>query len=233
MGLGLDNISYPIAFGAGFLSFFTPCLLPMIPAYIMYITGVNIEDELSKRRLFALIRTLGFVLGFTIIFVIMGSSATFLGRIFIRNRVIFARISGTVIILFGLHLLGIINLSFLNMGGRTKAPKKITNWFSSVLMGMAFAAGWTPCFGPVLGAILMHAGGASTVSSGMFLLLIYSIGMGIPFILTALFINVFVKWMDKADKLMKYLPIIGGAIMVIFGLLVFFNKVIDISRLLL
>lgn len=233
MGLGLNNISYPLAFGAGFLSFFTPCLLPMIPAYIMFITGVNIEDELSKRRLLALSRTLGFVIGFTIIFVIMGSSASFLGRILIRNRVVFARISGAVIILFGLHLMGIINLGFLNMSGRAKAPKKITNWFSSLLMGMAFAAGWTPCFGPVLGAILMHASMASTVSKGILLLLIYSVGMAIPFILTALFIDVFVKWMERADKVMKYSPIIGGAIIVIFGLLVFFDKVIDISRLLL
>lgn len=233
MGLGLTNVSFPIAFGAGFLSFFTPCLLPMIPAYIMYITGVHVEDELNKRRLLALIRTLGFVIGFTIIFMIMGSSATFIGRIFIRNRIIFSRISGIVIIIFGLHLMGILRLRFLNLGARTKAPKKMTNWFSSVLMGMVFAAGWTPCFGPVLGAILMYASGASTVSNGMALLLVYSLGMAIPFLLTALFINVFVRFMNKADKLMKYLPIVGGGIMVIFGLLVFFDKVIDISRLLL
>lgn len=233
MGLGLTDVSLPIAFGAGFLSFFTPCLLPMIPAYIMYITGVNIEDELSKRRLFAVIRTLGFVIGFTIIFIIMGSSATFLGKIFIRNRLTFSRISGIVIIIFGLNLMGILKVKFLDMEKRRKAPKKITNWFSSVLMGMAFAAGWTPCFGPVLGAILMYASGASTVSNGMNLLLVYSVGMAIPFLLTAFFINVFIKLMDRAGKVMKYLPIIGGAIMVIFGLLVFFDKVIDISRLFL
>lgn len=232
MELGL-NISYPIAFGAGFLSFFSPCLLPMIPAYIMYITGVNIEDELNKRRLFAVIRTLGFVLGFTIIFMIMGSSATFIGRLFIRNSIVFSRISGIIIIIFGLHLMGILNFKFINFEKRSKAPKKIRNWFSSVLMGMAFAAGWTPCFGPVLGAILMYASGASTVSTGMFLLLIYSIGMAIPFLLTAVFINVFIKFLERADKVMKYLPIIGGGIMVVFGLLVFFDKVIDISRFLL
>lgn len=233
MAFGQMDVSYPIAFGAGFLSFFTPCLLPMIPAYIMYITGVNVEDELSKRRLLALIRTLGFVIGFTIIFMIMGSSATFLGQIFVRNSVLFSRISGIVIIIFGLHLMGVLNLKIFNLGARTKAPKKMTNWFSSVLMGMVFAAGWTPCFGPVLGAILMYASGASTVSNGMSLLFIYSLGMAIPFLLTALFINVFIKFMNKADKLMYYLPKIGGAIMVVFGLLVFFNKVIEISKLLL
>lgn len=233
MAFGTMDVSYPIAFGAGFLSFFTPCLLPMIPAYIMYITGVNMEDELSRKRLFAVIRTLGFVIGFTIIFMIMGSSASFLGRIFIRNRLIFSRISGILLILFGLHLMGILRLKIFNQGARTKAPKKIRNWFSSVLMGMAFAAGWTPCFGPVLGAILMYAGGSSTISNGTALLFIYSVGMAVPFLLTALFINVFIKFMEKADKLMYYLPKIGGAMMVIFGVLVFFDKVIVISNLLL
>src|SRR5699024_5860664 len=146
---------------------------------------------------------------------------------------IFSRISGIIIIIFGLNLMGILKLRFLNTEKRQKAPKKMRNWFSSVLMGMAFAAGWTPCFGPVLGAILMYASGASTVSTGMLMLLVYSIGMAIPFILTALFINVFIKFMNKADKLMKYLPIIGGGIMVIFGVLVFFDKVIEISNLFL
>ncbi len=227
------NISIPVAFGAGFLSFFSPCILPLIPVYIMYITGVSMEEELEKRRLFALTRTMGFVIGFTIIFVIMGTSASFLGRTFIRNKVLFSKISGAIIIIFGLSMMGIIKLRFLNMERRMKAPKKITNWFSSILMGMAFAAGWTPCFGPVLGAILMYAGGADTVSKGVYLLLIYSIGMAIPFILTALFINVFTKFIDKAEKFFKYVPIISGMIMVIFGILVFFNKMMDISKFLL
>lgn len=227
------DVSFPIAFGAGFLSFFSPCLLPMIPAYIMYITGVNMEDELEKRRLFAMIRTLGFVIGFTIIFMIMGSSATFLGKIFIRNKNIFSKVSGILIIIFGLNMMGILKFSFLNMEKRMSAPKKISNWFSSVLMGMAFAAGWTPCFGPVLASILMYAGGATTISKGVFLLFIYSVGMAIPFMLTALFINVFIRFMDKAENFMRYMPMISGVIMIIFGVLVYFNKMINISRLLL
>lgn len=231
--MGLADVSLPVAFGAGFLSFFSPCLLPLIPAYIMYITGINMEDELSKRRLHAIVRTLGFVIGFTIIFMIMGSSATFLGKIFIRNKNLFSKISGIIIIIFGLNMMGVLNLRFLDMEKRAKAPKKVTNWLSSVLMGMAFAAGWTPCFGPVLGSILIYASGASTVSKGMVLLFIYSLGMAIPFMLTALFINVFTKIMDRAERFMKYLPIISGIIMVVFGVLVFFNKVINISRLFL
>jgi cytochrome c-type biogenesis protein len=231
--VNLGDVSFPIAFGAGFLSFFSPCILPLVPAYIMYITGTSTEEDINKKRALALYRTLGFVIGFTIIFIIMGSSATLLGKLFIRNKVIFARISGLLIIIFGLNMMGIIKIKFLNINTRVKAPRKITNWFSSVLMGMAFAAGWTPCFGPVLASILVMAGGSESVFKGIYLLLMYSVGMAIPFILTALFINFFDKFLNKSDKFMKYIPKIGGAILVIFGALVFFNKVISISRLLL
>ena len=231
--MALESVSIRLALGAGFLSFFSPCLLPMIPAYIMYITGVSMEDELKKKRLFALTRTIGFIIGFTIIFVIMGTSASFLGKIFIRNKEIFSKISGILIILFGLKMLGVINLNILNVEKRIKSPKKVTSWVSSIVMGMAFAAGWTPCFGPVLASILVYAGGAATISKGVFLLLVYSIGMAIPFILTALFINVFSNFMTKGEKILKYIPKISGIIMIIFGILVFFNKMLDISRLLL
>ncbi|NLV88451.1 MAG: cytochrome c biogenesis protein CcdA [Tissierellia bacterium] len=231
--MGLGTVSLPLAFGAGFLSFFSPCLLPLIPAYIMYMTGVNMEDELDKRRLSAIIRTGGFVIGFTIIFMIMGSSASLLGKIFIRNREIFSKISGILIIIFGLNMMGIIKLKFLSLEKKFSSPKKITNWFSSILMGMAFAAGWTPCFGPVLASILIYAGSASTISKGVYLLLIYSLGMAVPFMLTAIFINVFIKFLNKAERLIKYMPVISGIILVVFGTLIFFDKVINISRLLL
>lgn len=228
-----SNVSLFMALGAGFLSFFSPCILPLIPVYIMYMTGVSMEDELENRRILALGRTFGFVTGFTIIFMIMGTSASFLGKIFLRNKEVFAKVSGFLIIVFGLNMMGILKFSFLNMGGNLKVPKKMTNWFSSVLMGMAFAAGWTPCFGPVLGSILIYAGGSETLSKGIYLLLVYSIGMAIPFMLTALFINTFNRMMIKAEKFINYVPKIGGLIMVIFGILVFFNKVINISRLLI
>lgn len=229
----LRDVSVPIALWSGLISFFSPCLLPMIPAYIMYITGVNMEEELENRRLLAIVRTLAFILGFTIIFMIMGTSASFLGKIFAKNKNIFTKVSGLLIMFFGLNMMGIFKLNILNMEKRMSAPKRITNSFGSFLMGVAFAAGWTPCFGPVLASILLYAGGAATVSKGVVLLFIYSIGMAIPFLLTAVFINVFIKFMERADRFMKYMPMISGIIMVIFGILVFFNKVINISRILL
>ena len=228
-----NDVSLPIAFGAGFLSFFSPCLLPMIPAYIMYITGVDVEDDLSKVRVRALVRTMGFIIGFTIIFMIMGSSATLLGRVFVQNKDIFFKVSGVLIILFGLNMMGVLKFNFLSSEKRVKSPKKVTSWFSSVLMGMAFAAGWTPCFGPVLASILVFAGTSATISKGVLLLFIYSVGMAVPFILTALFINVFISWMAKAEKFMKYMPTISGVILVVFGLLIFFNKMTMISSLLI
>lgn len=229
----MQDVSIPISFWAGLISFFSPCLLPMIPIFIMYITGVSMEDELQERRLRSLVRTLLFILGFTIIFMIMGTSASFLGKIFARNKNIFAKISGLLIMLFGLNTMGIFKINLLNTEKRLSGPRNITNSFGSLIMGMAFAAGWTPCFGPVLASILLYAGGAATVSKGVFLLFIYSMGMAIPFLLTAVFINAFIRFIEKADRFMKYMPIISGIFMVIFGILVFFNKVINISRILL
>lgn len=231
--LELFDVSWGAAFGFGFLSFFSPCILPLIPVYIMYLTGISVESELEEKRIFALKRTLGFVLGFTIIFMIMGTSASFIGKLFVKNKLIFSRISGVLIIVFGLNMLGILNLKFLNMEKRMKSPRKITNWFSSVVMGMAFAAGWTPCFGPVLAAILVYAGNSDTVLKGSLLLLVYSIGMAIPFLLTSLFIGTFSKFLERGEKWMKYIPKIGGLIMIIFGLLIFFNKMSFISNLLI
>ncbi len=229
--MGVENVSLSIAFGAGLLSFFSPCILPLIPAYIMYITGVSVRDELSNNKILVLTRTLGFVIGFTMIFIIMGTSASFLGKIFVRNKQIFSKISGILIILFGLKMMGILNLQFLDMQKKLKINMKTTNWFGSILMGMAFAVGWTPCFGPVLASILIYSGNSGTVSTGIYLLFIYSIGMAIPFVLTALFIDMFSKFFNKTKKIMIYIPKICGFIMIVFGVLMFLNKLVDISRL--
>lgn len=229
---GMD-VSLPIAFGAGFLSFFSPCILPLIPVYIMYMTGVSLEDDIEDKRALALRQTFGFIIGFTIIFMIMGTSASFIGRLFVKNKALFSKTSGLLIIIFGLSMMGIFKLKLFNIGGNLKAPKAGTSWIGSILMGMAFAAGWSPCFGPVLASILIYAGGSATVGKGVYLLFIYSLGMAVPFILTALFINTFSKLMIKGEKIIQYIPKVGGLIMVVFGILVFFDKVIVISQWLL
>lgn len=225
-----NDVSLPLAFGAGVMSFLTPCILPMVPVYIMYMTGVTVEEELEESRSIAITRTLGFVIGFTIIFIIMGTSASFLGKFFARNKDIFSKVSGVIISLFGLSMMDIIDIDFSKLGIKNLMPKG-DSWFSSILMGMAFAAGWTPCFGPILGSILIYAGKSATLSKGIGLLLVYSLGMAIPFMLTALFINQFNRFISKNAKVFEILPKIAGLIMFIFGILVFFDKVIVISRL--
>ena len=227
-----QDVSILIAFGAGVFSFFSPCVLPMIPAYIMYLTGSRVEDDLKDMRRLAVIRTLGFILGFTIVFLIMGASASIIGRVFARNRIVFSRISGLIIMFFGLNMLGLFSLEKLRIRRRVRKQKPVKSWFQGVLMGLAFAGGWTPCFGPILASILVYAGGMD-MAKGIFLLLVYSLGMGIPFLLTAGFIEVFLRWLDKNQRILNYLPKIGGLVVFIFGLLIFTNKIVEITRLLI
>lgn len=224
------DVTFTMAFGAGILSFFSPCILPLIPAYIMYITGTSMEEELSQKRWLAVSRTLGFVLGFTIIFMIMGLSVSYIGRIFIQNKSIFTKISGVLIMFFGLNLMGIIDIGFMNREKKAKAPKKITSVLGSMVMGMAFAAGWTPCYGPILASILVRAGFSNDIMQSAYLLLVYSLGMAIPFILTALFISHFSKYLNKVQKWSVYIYKIAGLILVIFGILVFLDKMVLIGN---
>lgn len=222
----MEDVSIFIAFFAGVISFISPCVLPLVPAYVGYITGSTV----NKGRWFVLSRSLGFVLGFSIVFIIMGASASYVGQLFAKYRLLFTKISGILIIIFGLHISGLLKINLLYRQFRISEPKKASNWFGSILMGIAFAAGWTPCVGTVLGSILLYAGASQTLSSGIILLIFYSLGLGIPFILTAIFIN---KFVDFSPKVNKYLPIISkvsGVIMIIFGILLFFNKVQELSR---
>ncbi|WP_018248480.1 cytochrome c biogenesis CcdA family protein [Orenia marismortui] len=222
----MEDISIIIAFFAGIISFFSPCVLPLVPAYIGYITG----STTIRRRFFTLIRSIGFVLGFSLIFILMGASASYLGQLFARYKFIFTKASGILIIIFGLHITGLWKINLFYKQFRFSEPKQAGTWLSSILMGIAFAAGWTPCVGTVLGSILLYAGTGATLSNGIILLAFYSLGMGIPFILTAIFIN---KFTQISPKINKYLPLISkisGFIMIIFGLLLFFNRVQNLSR---
>lgn len=229
--MGVQEVSIPLAFITGVLSFFSPCILPLIPVYIMYLTGTTAEAEVNERRMFALTRTFGFILGFTIIFMIMGLSASALGQVFARHRLLMLRISGIVMILFGFNMMGFLKLKFIKLPKLIESPKNVTSFFSAVVMGLAFAAGWTPCFGPVLASIVLYAGATATMGQGVVLLLVYSLGMAIPFLLTALFINAFSRLFEKAEKFIKYVPKVSGLILIIFGLLIVTNKLVQFTNL--
>jgi len=227
LGPTLD-VTLWVAFAAGAASFLTPCLLPLVPAYLMYISETTDLEHRSRKKI--MIRTLGFVIGFTLIFMALGLSASLIGQLMNRYQQAFNLISGALIVAFGLYMLGWINPNFLNREKKAKAPREITSWFSAVLMGMAFAAGWTPCFGPILGAILVTAGGEATASQGATLLFAYSLGMAVPFLLTAWFIGVADRWIAKSERFVLVLRKIGGAILVLFGILIMTGKLIVISQ---
>lgn len=229
--MGAQEVSFSLAFTTGFLSFFSPCILPLIPVYIMYLTGVTAESELKTNKLKVMIRTLGFILGFTIIFVIMGLSASALGKLFIRHRAFLLNLSGIVMVVFGLNMLGLFKMKWLKIPELIKTPDKIEGFFSAMVMGLAFGAGWTPCFGPVLASIVIYAGATATATQGVVLLLIYALGMAIPFILTALFIDVFNRLLAKTEKFMQYVPKISGLILVAFGLLILTGKLTMLNAL--
>jgi len=227
----LNNISLILAFSAGLLSFLSPCVLPLIPAYISYLTGTAINQlDNKKAKLDILYKSFGFVFGFSIIFILMGASITTLGKLLIKNQNIFRKISGSLMIVFGLHTLGLLKIKLLYREKRFFSFNKPNGKFGSIFMGMAFAFGWTPCIGPILSSILLYASSFETISKGILLLFVYSLGLAIPFILTALAIGSFIKYKDSIFKYLPLISTISGILLFIMGILIFTNKVNILSR---
>lgn len=227
----MENVSVLFAFTAGMLSFLSPCVFPLIPAYVANLTGSTLGNnrvEVSKRLLLA--RSLSFIMGFSLIFVLMGASASVLGQIFTHNRDIVQKISGLLIIVFGLQMAGILKLRFLMMEKRWEA--KLTgekNIWRSLLLGMSFGAGWTPCVGLALSSILLLAGSANTVYSGMLMLFVYSLGLGIPFLAISLIITYSLRVVRKISRSLGMLSLINGWILIGMGLLLYTGQLQKIS----
>lgn len=227
----MEQVSLWIALGAGVLSFFSPCIFPVLPAYISHLTGGNIQDQkLLVHQGILVQRSVAFVLGFSLVFMLMGASATFIGQLFQANRQLVEHLSGILIVTFGLQMLGVFQLSFLmkekKWDHRLQKPQ---NWFSSVLLGIAFGSGWTPCVGLTLSSILLLAGSSSTFGQGMMLLAIYSLGMAVPFLLLSLMMTKSVRIIRTINRYLGKLSIINGSIMIIMGLLVFTGQMTKIS----
>lgn len=231
-------ISFPAAFGAGVLSFFSPCILPLLPAYFTFITGISLEELLEKEKDFSLRKkvvtsTLMFILGFTMIFVLMGLSASAAGG-FITGYKNYLRIGGGIIvIIFGLHLTGFIQLRFLQLEKRFHLKKKPLHWAGAFFAGNAFAAGWTPCIGPILGSILVLAGGQETMSQGGMLLLVYSLGLAIPFFVLSFFIHLLLGFMKKTGKFIRYMNAVAGILLMGIGVMLLTNSFGFITSLLM
>lgn len=213
-----------LAFTGGLISFFSPCVLPIIPAYIGILAG---NDESQKRRKL-LTNGLGFVLGFSIIFMLLGLTTTLLGQVLLTYKTIFQRVGGTIVLVFGLSMLGIINMNRFKLGQRNFIPLTM-NFYSAILMGTVFAIGWTPCIGMVLATILILAG-TTAPTTGIYLLFLYSLGFAIPFIAVAFIFQ------SLSHKLSPFLPTVqklGGVVFILLGIAIFTDKLEYLSKLLL
>ncbi|MSR05944.1 MAG: cytochrome c biogenesis protein CcdA [Gemmatimonadetes bacterium] len=213
-----ESVSLGLAFLAGLLSFLSPCVLPLIPSYVSFITGLSL-DELGERRWLAVSHALMFVTGFTIIFVVLGATATALGQAMLAQRVWFERFGGALIVFFGLYLLGAFQWGALARERRVHLQDKPLGYFGSLLVGMAFGAGWTPCIGPILGAILVYANSQASLGQGISLLLAYSLGLAVPFVLAAYAVERFIGWFKRFRRFMPLVTRISGATLVFVGLL--------------
>ena len=219
--LVLNEISLMAAFFAGLLSFISPCVLPLVPGYISFISGISLEDIESKKKQnknTVIISSIFFIIGFSLIFILLGATATLLGSFLLEKVFILKKVAGLIIIIFGIHMSGLYRIKFLDYEKKIYANTRPVNIiFGPFLLGLAFAFGWTPCIGPVLAAILVYAGTQDTVSKGILLLTLYSAGLGIPFLLTALAINKFYLFSKKIKKHFKVVEIIGGILLILIG----------------
>ena len=211
-----------IALGAGLISFLSPCVLPLIPGYISYITGSSLNELIEKKNI-NLFPIILFTLGFSIIFIIFGAASTFLGQVLLQNSYELRVAAGLVIIILSLHIIGVINIKFLNYEKRiqTNISKNI---FSPILIGMAFAFGWTPCIGPILGSILVLASTEESLGRGILLLFFYSIGLAIPFILSGYLMQKFLIFSKNFKKNINIVSKTGGIILLITGVLIISNQ---------
>ena len=215
-------IEFFIAFGAGLISFLSPCVLPLIPGYISYISGSSINELIEKKNI-NLIPIILFTVGFSIVFMIFGTASTFLGKIFLQNSIELRIAAGLVIILFSLHIIGIINLKLLNFEKRIET-KTNNNFYSPILIGMAFAFGWTPCIGPILGSILVLAATEENLTKGILLLFFYSFGLAIPFIFSGYLILKFLIFSKNFKKNINLVSKGGGIVLLITGILILTNQ---------
>ncbi len=217
-----DTVSYPAAFLAGMLSFFSPCILPLIPGYFTFITGYSLEELTGARqggiRRRVILSTGAYVLGFSLVFILLGASASLLGNLAYAYRDWIRIAGGAVIILLGLHMTGLVRFRGLDLERRLHLRRKPLHFLGTFLVGMAFAAGWSPCIGPLLGSILIIAGSQESVWQGMALLGVYSLGLGLWFVGMSLFIHFILAFLQKATRVLRYVNIVAGSVLIAVGL---------------
>jgi len=222
------DVSVWIAFLAGLSSFLSPCVLPLIPGYLSFISGVSIDKlQASENRMAVLKKTvfasLVFILGFSTVFIMLGAGATAIGSVLQQYQHIISKVFSVIILIFGLHFIGVYRLKFMAFEKRVHANVKPLNYISIFLVGMAFAFGWTPCIGPILVTVLSMAGTKETVGQGMLMLSIYSLGLAIPFMLTAIAMNSLLGLFGWVKRHFRLIEIISGSLLIIVAVLMFFG----------
>ncbi|HZS12723.1 MAG TPA: cytochrome c biogenesis protein CcdA [Nitrospirales bacterium] len=233
----LQQVSVFAAFGAGLLSFVSPCVLPLVPSYISYITGLSLErlmdaQERQRFRRTIVINSLLFIAGFSTVFIAFGASASLIGQLLITYQDHIRRVGGLLIIVFGLYLLGVLNIRFFNTEKRLHFGTRPAGYLGSFLIGIAFAAGWTPCVGPVLGTILLYASTTDSLSSGIVLLSAYSLGLGLPLFATALGVDRFLSYFKQVRAYLWGVSTVSGVFLVIVGVMIYANSLTLITSFL-
>lgn len=237
-----ENVTILAAFGAGLLSFISPCVLPLIPGYLSYVSGLSLDEmrggavpvaaggaavataPAAAARRQVVLASLAFILGFSLVFVALGASASALGQFLTARLRILSRIAGAIVIIFGLHTMGVLRIEWLYQEKRVHTTKQPAGLLGAALVGTAFAFGWTPCLGPILAGILAVAATQDTVGDGVRLLAAYSLGLGVPFLATALAIDRFFAAFAKIRRHYHKIELASGALLVVIGLLIFTNK---------
>jgi cytochrome c-type biogenesis protein len=242
----VENVSILAAFVAGILSFISPCVLPLIPGYLSFISGVTLDElqgttgpggavavatpPATRRRV--IVTSLCFILGFSLVFVSLGATASALGQLLMERLRILGKVAGVVIVIFGLHTMGVLRIGWLYSEKRVQVARKPAGPIGAILVGIAFAFGWTPCIGPILAGILAIAAAQETIGQGVQLLAVYSAGLGIPFLVTGLAINRFFTAFARIRRYYRAIEFVSGGLLVAIGLLIFTDRFTVIARLL-
>ena len=216
--MGEVSLGITISFTAGLLSFLSPCVLPLIPSYVSFITGLSIDEVQHSRRV-TLVHSLLFIAGFTIVFLALGATATVLGRLLVRHRDWVGRIGGVLVIVLGLYLLGAFNIGVFAREKRVHIANKPLGYLGTLVVGMAFAAGWTPCIGPILGGVLTYTASSADLNRGLVLLFAYSLGLAVPFLLAALMIDRFMEAFQRYRGALVWISRASGVLLIAVGIL--------------
>jgi cytochrome c-type biogenesis protein len=232
----VQDVSFPLAFLAGVLSFLSPCVLPLLPSYVSFITGVSFEDlkegtDKKKIRFLTITNSLAFIFGFSSVFIALGASSSAVGRFLFDYQDWIRIIGGILVIFFGLFVSGIIRLDFLTRERKFHMSGKPAGYFGSFFVGMTFAAAWTPCIGPILGTILLYASSQASAIYGLKLLSVYSLGLALPFFAASLAFNSFLSYSARIRRYMRWIMLASGLLLIIFGILLLTNNVQRLTAL--